>query len=148
MGCCVVFFFCCVKCQIWGIATRPCVGSLLYCYLYLRLYLNHGFYDISFSSPPFFFFFNLLLLHGIDWLPSQVVVADTETKTCTSSWISFWDEMVLINTSSVNIYIYIYKVVCGIHLWSALFVRLFGPHIAVYKILIFLFKILIFYIYF
>lgn len=74
------FFFSCVKCQIRGIATRPCAGSLFYCYLYLHLYLNHGFYDISFSSPPFFF--NLLLLHGIDWLPSQVVVADTETKTC------------------------------------------------------------------
>lgn len=54
--CCVVFFFfSCVKCQIRGIATRPCAGSLFYCYLYLHLYLNHGFYDISFSSPPFFF---------------------------------------------------------------------------------------------
>lgn len=49
------FFFSCVKCQIRGIATRPCAGSLFYCYLYLHLYLNHGFYDISFSSPPFFF---------------------------------------------------------------------------------------------
>jgi hypothetical protein len=146
MGCCVVFFF--LLCEVSNMRhSHKAVCRIIALLLFVPSSLSESWILWHFIFfPTFFFFFNLLLLHGIDWLPSQVVVADTETKTCTSSWISFWDEMVLINTSSVNIYIY--KVVCGIHLWSALFVRLFGPHIAVYKILIFLFKILIFYIYF
>jgi hypothetical protein len=148
MGCCVVFFF--LLCEVSNMRhSHKAVCRIIALLLFVPSSLSESWILWHFIFFPTFFFLIFFCYMGLIgsqvkwWWPIQKPRhAHLRGFPFGMKW--YWLTLLLL----IYIYIYIYKVVCGIHLWSALFVRLFGPHIAVYKILIFLFKILIFYIYF